>query len=104
MARDTTSNSAEPSTAFADGSRRGNCSASVEAELDRLNVNRSNIASISISRRTRTQGENEVTDGYDAWVRFKSCKGALIVQMRTSCRVRGSYSRGECRVDGVKHW
>jgi len=90
------------SATFADDYRRGHCSAAVETELDRLNVNRSDITSLSINRRTRTQGDNEVTDGYDAWVRFKSCKGALVVPMRTSCRVRGSYMRGECGFSGIK--
>lgn len=92
------------SAAFAGGTRHGNCGAAVEAELDRLNVNRSDVDSISYSRRTQTIQDDEVTVGFDAWVRFKSCKGALVVPMRTSCRVRGSYTRGDCKVDGVKHW
>ncbi len=92
------------SAALAGSSRHGKCEATVETELSRLNIDRTDIASISMNRQTRSQGDNEVTSGYDVWVRFKSCKGVLVVPMRTSCRVRTSYTRGECKIDGVKHW
>ncbi len=49
-----------------------------------------------------TGDENSRIVGFDAWVRFQSCPGALIVDLTTACRVRQVYTRGPCGFPGVK--
>lgn len=92
------------SAAFAGGSRHGNCNAVVDGEITRLNIDRTDITSIELDRRTQSTQGDEVVVGYNAWVRLNSCKGALIVALDKSCRVRQVYTRSECRIDGVKHF
>jgi hypothetical protein len=44
------------------------------------------------------------TEDMEAWVRLKSCKGWLIISMSAACYVRQSYTRGECRVEGLANY
>ena len=39
--------------------------------------------------------------GVDAWVRLNSCSGWLVINMTPACYIRQTYTRGDCRVDGV---
>ena len=34
--------------------------------------------------------------GYDAWVRFNSCDGNLVVELNPWCQFRQAYWRGDC--------
>ena len=39
--------------------------------------------------------------GYDAWVRFHSCTGNLVVVLTRACHFRQSYWRGDCPSEGM---
>lgn len=39
--------------------------------------------------------------GVDAWVRLNSCSGYLVINMTAACYVRQTYTRGDCRVEGL---
>jgi len=43
-------------------------------------------------------------EGMEAWVRLKSCTGWLIITMSPACYVRQSYTRGDCRVEGLPNY
>ena len=79
------------------------CESVVDQQLDRLNVDRADIEKLFYTRQYRTKrGDNTVVVGVDAWVRFKSCKGYLVIDMTNHCHVRQAYTRGQCRLPGVK--
>jgi len=42
------------------------------------------------------RGRRDVVIGYDAWVKFKSCEGNLVVVLNNLCGARTSYWRGDC--------
>jgi hypothetical protein len=39
--------------------------------------------------------------GVDAWVRLNSCSGWLVINMTATCHVRQTYTRGDCRIEGL---
>jgi hypothetical protein len=83
-------------------SRYAQCEPVVEEQLDRIQVDRSDIEKIFYTRQLRGSGENARVVGVDGWVRFHSCKGYLVIDMNNQCRVRQVYTRGECKIPGVK--
>ncbi len=79
------------------------CESVVDEQLDGLNVDRADIEKLFYTRQLRIARRNDTrVVGVDAWVRFKSCKGYLVIDMTRHCRVRQSYTRGQCRIPGVK--
>ncbi|MDP6602975.1 MAG: hypothetical protein QGG17_02135 [Rhodospirillales bacterium] len=82
------------------------CRPVVEREIDRLGIGRADIRKIFILEKLgpSTSDGNVRRDGFDAWIQFRSCKGALIVDMGNGCRTRQVYTRGECRVPGLKNF
>ncbi len=79
------------------------CESVVDQQLDRLNVDRADIEKLFYTKKYRTSRDNDDrVVGVDAWVRFKSCKGYLVIDMTRHCQVRQAYTRGQCRVPGVK--
>ncbi len=36
-----------------------------------------------------------------AWTSFKDCSGSLVTQLTISCRIKDTYTRGDCQVAGV---
>ena len=79
------------------------CESVVDQQLDRLNVDRTDIEKLFYTRQLRTTRRDDTrTVGTDAWVRFKSCKGYLVIDMNNHCRVRQVYTRGSCKIPGVK--
>ncbi len=79
------------------------CNSTIDQRLSDLKVNRADLDKISIFPRyeNRDDQTNRVL-GFDAWVRFKGCTGALVIDLERDCRVRQVYTRGQCRVPGVK--
>ena len=79
------------------------CAAVIENKLAELKVSRGDIDKISLSPRMQNTGDdNSRVVGIDAWVRYKTCAGSLIIDMERDCRVRQVYSRGACMIPGVK--
>ncbi len=80
------------------------CQPVVEDIFARLDIAPSDIRRIQYSPQIEytTGDENSRIVGFDAWVRFQSCPGALIVDLTTACRVRQVYTRGPCGFPGVK--
>ena len=80
------------------------CHAVVLDRLDQKGVDLAEVRKISYTPQTEG-GENSTRIiGWDAWVRFHSCQGALIVDMTDYCYVRQIYTRGGCERPGLPHY
>ncbi len=79
----------------------GRCEQAVIDRLERLNVDMSDVGDIIYTPRIKTSRDDSRVVGIYAWVNFHSCKGSLVMQMTTRCRVTVAFTRGECRMPGV---
>lgn len=75
------------------------CSPQVDKALERLNVSRSDIASITVRSESGHLYGN--TPAHQAQVKLKNCEGTLFFDMSEQCRVKQSYTRGDCEIAGV---
>jgi len=78
------------------------CHTPMEEILQRLEVTPEDIKEISVIPRRESNRSGWVVKGYDAWVRLQSCGGALILDFTRRCRERQVYTRGDCKLAGVK--
>ena len=78
------------------------CAAKVDRVLMELQIDAADLRWTTVLPEllTRRKGRQRVV-GYEAWVRLKSCEGALIVELKTRCRLRQIYTRGGCSLEGV---
>ena len=78
------------------------CAAKVDRVLMELQIDAADLRWITVwpELLTRRRGRQRVV-GHKAWVRLKSCDGALIVELKTRCRLRQIYTRGGCSLEGV---
>ncbi len=75
---------------------RGSCEATVTERLSRLNVEPSDILSISC---VAERGGRIM--GIKAWVSLRSCEGNLVFDMSQHGQVRQVYGRGACDLGGA---
>ncbi len=81
------------------------CEATVVEHLDRLNVEPSDIRSISCLADIRGGRDGGRVVGITAWVSLNSCKGNLVVDMSRHGQIRQVYGRGACDLGGaVETW
>ena len=82
------------------------CAAAVRERLSRMRVDPNDVRSISIATRRRpSRGgskkglgrSSSTSEGYDGWVRLKSCSGHLVVNLDRECRAKRVYARGDCK-------
>jgi len=91
-----------PALQAADSTR---CAAEVDDHLAGLPLAAEDVKSIRIIERTNIADDfGPEIFGVDAWVRLKGCSGWLIVNMRPTCYVVQTYTRGDCRVPGVTQY
>ncbi len=83
------------------GSAERQCGQQVEQELARLGLGPDQVRSISFLEVTKGGRSGRAAIGYEAFVNLKSCRGALVIDMTTSCRVRQRYTRHECHLPGL---
>lgn len=77
------------------------CQPEIERELDRLNVAPAEIDSLKVVKQIRSPNP-DTNYVYDGWIRLRSCdKGYLVIQLTRGCTVMQSYSRDDCRLEGV---
>ena len=83
--------------------RQRTCELVVQERLDQLAVDRNDVSKVTYDPIYEIDAEdNRSLDRINAWVRFGSCRGALIIDMLPNCYVKQVYTRGECKVPGVK--
>ena len=68
---------------------------------DREGVDSADVSSLTVRRQVQSnRGRSRVT-GFEAWVRLRSCEGALIIEFTRDCRQRQAYTRGKCEISGL---
>ena len=89
------------------------CEAEVADQLAALSIEDTDVATISTlpKRVARTHvaraqfGLPRVSsdfDGVTAWVSLNSCQGSVVIDLNRRCRINQSWTRGQCRVPGLK--
>ncbi|MEQ8356522.1 MAG: hypothetical protein RH942_13350 [Kiloniellaceae bacterium] len=92
-----------PSGLFAADSLR--CADKVAAHLEELPLAESEVKSTRIIERVNIADDfGPEIFGVDAWVRLNSCSGWLVINMTDKCFIRQSYTRGDCRVEGLSNY
>ncbi len=79
------------------------CAKSVAAKMAQLDVAGPQIKRIvydEIVANTR----NAQLVSYEAWVDLKRCRGSVVVKLSLQCEVEEIYSRGDCKVAGLKNY
>ena len=80
-----------------------NCRSTVEAYLQQLDLGGKQVTRIDAyprRRLTTTDGDEQII-GYQAGARLSGCTGWVRVEMDQFCRIRQSYTPGDCRVTGL---
>jgi hypothetical protein len=80
------------------------CAENVDDHLASLPLAQDDVRQIRIIERVNIADFGPEIFGVDAWVRLNSCSGWVVVNMTPACFVRQTYTRGDCRVDGVTHY
>lgn len=81
------------------------CAATVDDHLEELPLAPGEVKSIRILERTNIADDfGPEIFGVDAWVRLNSCSGWLVINMTAKCYIRQSYTRGDCRVEGLSNY
>lgn len=79
------------------------CQAALDARLGQAGIAPGEIREQAIGRRTSV-GEAAHLIGYSVWLKLARCEGRVVVDLTTECWVQQAYTRGGCRVDGMKQW
>jgi hypothetical protein len=78
------------------------CRAAAAQEIERLGLTEAEIAQTRYVQQYNPGKKGPDVLGVRAWLRLKGCpSGHLVIDMTRSCFVRQSYTRGDCRLDGV---
>ncbi len=77
------------------------CMSAVTEHLKRLNIDEQDVANISVFPIKPPKGR---TLGYRAWISLKSYRGSLVINTTPHCNVMDVYTRGEVRIEGIKHY
>ena len=77
------------------------CADTVADHLAELPLAQGDVKSVRIVERVNLDDFGPEIFGVDAWVRLNSCSGWLVINMTAKCYIRQTYTRGDCRVDGV---
>ncbi|GAB4395099.1 MAG: hypothetical protein Tsb0032_26350 [Kiloniellaceae bacterium] len=81
------------------------CADVVDRHLAELPLTEGDVKSVRIIERTNIADDfGPEIFGVDAWVRLNSCSGWLVINMTAKCYIRQSYTRGDCRVEGLSNY
>ncbi|WP_340118357.1 hypothetical protein [Pelagibius sp. 7325] len=81
------------------------CADTVDSHLASLPLAPDAVQSIRIIEKVNISDEyGPDILGVDAWVRLNACSGWLVINMTAKCYVRQSYTRGDCRVEGLPNY
>jgi hypothetical protein len=81
------------------------CADVVEAHLEELPLAAGEVKSVRIIERVNIANDfGPEIFGVDAWVRLNSCSGWLVINMTAKCYISQSYTRGDCRVEGLSNY
>jgi hypothetical protein len=81
------------------------CAHKVAAHLEALPLAPGDVKSVRIIERVNIADDfGPEIFGVDAWVRLHSCSGWLVINMTPACYIRQTYTRGDCRVEGLQNY
>ena len=78
------------------------CDEAIAEPLTGLGLGDDVVRSIYVSPRVLSGRRGDRVTGIDVWVRLKGCAGALVLDLTRHCSITQVYTRGDCRVPGVK--
>ena len=79
------------------------CEADVAERIGEYGVGETDIAGIDYVRKVLAVSRSQETiSGVTAWVSLNACKGSVVIVMNTQCQMKQAYTRGQCRVPGLK--
>lgn len=79
------------------------CQATVDQRLVQLAIDAGDVSRMQFSPTFQEDSEgNRRSTGTDVWIRLQSCEGAVVIDLGRTCRVRQVYTRGACRLPGIK--
>ena len=91
-----------PSDARAQVPDYDTCDAEVAEVLWDAKLDTARVRSTYISPRLDIGRSKTFVVGIQVWVRLADCKGAMVLDFTPACRLEQAYTRGECKVEGVK--
>ena len=74
------------------------CETSIGRYLAHLKIAEDEVTNISVFSVKPPTGRRL---GYRAWVSLKSCRGSLVINLAPHCGVVDTYTRADCRFEGV---
>jgi len=80
------------------------CAREVDDHLASLPLPPGEVKSVRITERVNLEDFGPEIFGVDAWVRLNSCSGWLVINMRPTCYIKQTYTRGDCRVEGLPNY
>ena len=80
------------------------CARKVKTQLAALPLAANDVSSVRLIQQINVADDGPDISGVDAWVQLNSCSGWLIINMTTACYVRQTYTRGDCRVEGLPNY
>ncbi len=79
------------------------CQSTVAEQLAGFGIEQSEVSSIYYAQKVRAVGRTgRRISGVTAWVSLHSCEGSVVIDLSNGCRVKQAYTRGQCRVPGLK--
>ena len=84
------------------------CEGEVADRLAELKIDQTDIGVISTIRKSVARAQfglprvSSDFNGVTAWVNLNFCKGSIVIDLNKRCRISQTWTRGECRVPGVK--
>ena len=80
------------------------CRPQIEQEVSSLGVPDEQVKSINIVEKVVGGVQSKKIVGWIGWMRPVGVKGYLVIEVNTGCAVTNSYTRGDYRLEGVKHY
>ncbi len=79
------------------------CESTVAEQLGEYGIGGGEVSGIYYVAKVAATGRTgRRIRGVTAWVSLDSCEGSLVIDLNNSCRVEQAYTRGQCRVPGLK--
>lgn len=74
------------------------CREEISEKLKALDITETQVKETSVIRETASQGPLQ---GYNVWIRLKSCTGYLVIDFTDACYFVQAHTRGNCKIPGV---
>ncbi len=85
--------------------RHDQCDAIVADRLAELDIGLEDVRTVTYVQDSASVGRSGIISrGVKAWVELKSCKGSVVMDINDRCRIKQTYTRGGCRIPGVKNY